>query len=183
MQSERGVTLVEMLVTMAILTVLLGMAVPGLKWFVDTNRQSSTTNSLVVTLNYARSEAVKLDKFVSLCASSDGKVCTNQGWSTGWIVFIDEDGDGAVDTDQIPKDEVLRVHQIVGGNLSVAAGDSGTAINFVTFDRKGLADKTGKFAVCYDNDKTKAKLIVLKLTSVRLAMNDTESVINSCASP
>jgi type IV fimbrial biogenesis protein FimT len=87
---ESGFTLIELLVTLTVAGILMSVAVPAFNTFVLNDRDVAQANSLLYSLNYARSEAVKLNSstFVSVCPSSDGQTCNNgNSWATGWIVF------------------------------------------------------------------------------------------------
>jgi prepilin-type N-terminal cleavage/methylation domain-containing protein len=86
----RGFTLIELIVVMAVAAILLGIAMPSFRSFVQNSRLATQANSLVYSLNLARSEAIKLDTQVEVCASSDGLTCnvggTPPGFAAGWIV-------------------------------------------------------------------------------------------------
>ena len=83
-----GVTLVELMITVVVLSILLGLAVPAYRSFLQNDQQWTQQNNLVLSLNTARSEAVKNDLpgGVWVCSSTDGATCTNTPWEQGWIV-------------------------------------------------------------------------------------------------
>jgi len=82
-----GFTLVELLVTIVVLSILLGLAVPSFRTFMQNDQQWVQQNNLVLALNAARSEAIKQDSSVQVCSSTDGATCTNTPWDQGWIVL------------------------------------------------------------------------------------------------
>jgi len=106
---NRGMTAVELLFTMAIAGLVLALAVPNFRDFVQNNRAAEEANALVGALALARSEAVTRGVPVTVCASTDGATCSDDlDWSTGWIVFTDGNAPlGAVDAGA-PSDTVLR---------------------------------------------------------------------------
>lgn len=115
---ECGFTLVELMVTLAVLAILLVVAVPNLTVFIQNSRLASQTSGLVGDLNFARSEAVKRGSPVSLCASADGASCSGAlTWETGWVVFNDVNANNAVDAA-----ELLRVTPALGGGNTLRAG-------------------------------------------------------------
>jgi type IV fimbrial biogenesis protein FimT len=92
-----GFTLIELLVTIVVLSILLGLAVPAFRSFMQNDQQWVQTNNLILSLNAARSEAIKNDTTVfplipggpgaRICTSSDGVACTGTPWNQGWIVL------------------------------------------------------------------------------------------------
>lgn len=108
-QHETGFTLIEMMVTVAIVAILASLAIPSFRTMLVKRAVVAAADTMVTDFRYARSEALKRSNFVSVCASSNGTTCTGAGaaWKDGWIVFIDANGNGAWDA----GDEILRVQQ------------------------------------------------------------------------
>jgi len=85
-----GFTLIELMVTLMVLGVVLGIGVPAFNDLIANNRMAATTNDLVSQLHVARTEAVKRRANVSICPSDDEATCTaGTGFEDGWIVFVD----------------------------------------------------------------------------------------------
>ena len=84
-----GFTLVELLVTIVVLSILLGLAVPAFRSFIQNDQQWTQTNSLILSLNTARSDAIKNDLAAGaqVCSSNTGLACTGTPWNQGWIVL------------------------------------------------------------------------------------------------
>ncbi|TXH06003.1 MAG: prepilin-type N-terminal cleavage/methylation domain-containing protein [Nevskiaceae bacterium] len=83
---QHGLTLMELLVTIAIAAVLMAVAIPNFSAAMLNERAASQVSSLVTSLDYARSEAVKRDASVCVCASANGSTCGTD-WSQGWLVY------------------------------------------------------------------------------------------------
>jgi type IV fimbrial biogenesis protein FimT len=102
MQSKMGVgglTLIELLVVVAITAVLSALAAPSMRQFVGNWQLSNAVNVFMGSLQLARSEAIKRGRTARMCRSDNGRTCGSGnnlpgGWTSGWIVFIDNDGLG-----------------------------------------------------------------------------------------
>ncbi|MGH8373252.1 MAG: GspH/FimT family pseudopilin [Gammaproteobacteria bacterium] len=158
MKIERGFTLMELLVTLAIAGVLLTMAVPSFKTTITNNRQVAQINELLGAIMYARSEAITENKSTILCASSDETSC-NTNWSQGWIVYVPS---GSTITP-------LRVHSALdGGNTLKSDTAIGTTI---TFKSNGTSSTTGTgtFTLCDSRGSSYARALSLSSTGIARA--------------
>ncbi len=86
-QVQRGFTLVEMLVGVAIVAILLGIAIPSYNEAILNMKLTSYANNLVASALLARSEAIKRNAVISMCVSPTGTACGAGGWEQGWIVM------------------------------------------------------------------------------------------------
>jgi prepilin-type N-terminal cleavage/methylation domain-containing protein len=145
----RGFTLWELLVTVLVTGVILGIGVPNLLEFTRNNAMASTANDLIGALMAARAEAVKRQVFLTLCASPNpvavAPTCspTGAGTNGGYIVWVDEsgpplangapnlgdasDGDAVVDAGEqvlIQRDDPQDI-QVFGDSGYVAFGPNG----------------------------------------------------------
>lgn len=98
MESENGFTLVELLITIVVVSILLATGIPSFMEFVKNNRLSAQANNLVISIQVARSEAVKRGSGSVICASADQATCSgDDDWTTGWIVYSDVNQNGNLD--------------------------------------------------------------------------------------
>jgi type IV fimbrial biogenesis protein FimT len=82
----RGFTLIELLITLVIAAILAVLAVPSFNNLTLSTKLNSIANSFVTSAHLARSEAIKRNMIVTLCASSNGTSCTG-GWEDGWVIL------------------------------------------------------------------------------------------------
>lgn len=113
---NRGFTLVELVITVAIVGILVTVGIPSFSDMMANSRMTSLTNDLVSEIYVARSEAVKRNVAVSICSSTDQATCANSNnWATGWIIFTDFGVPGVVDG----VDQILFIHQPANGNMTL----------------------------------------------------------------
>jgi len=133
-KQQSGFTLIEMLITLVIASILIGISVPSFRVLMHNHRAVTLSSSFVSALNFARSEAIKRSEPVSMCAASDATL-TSCGvaadWVNGWIVFADPNADGviAATTDR------LQVHQALPRGSLVT-----TTATRITYNAIGYAD-------------------------------------------
>ena len=135
-----GFTLIEMLVTLAVLGILLAVSVPSFNNAILGNKLSGYANSFLASAQLARSEAIKRNAAMTMCRSADGTSCASSGgWQQGWIIFNDKDASGAVNGDE------TRVHyqQALGTDFSFT-GDAYT----IVFQGTGLSATSGSLTLC-----------------------------------
>lgn len=132
---QRGFTLIELMVVLALVAILASMAAPSFRTLLAKRTVEAAAGAMLADLRFTRSESVKRAARVTLCQSSDGASCVgNAGaWTDGWIVFIDEDGDSALDA----GDEVIRVQQRLPSMGSIASTNPASDRKNLTYQPTG----------------------------------------------
>ncbi|BAU47705.1 general secretion pathway protein H [Sulfurifustis variabilis] len=130
-----GFNLVELMATLVVIGVLLGVGLPAINRFVESNRLTSATNNLISDLSVARTEAVKRGLRVGVCTSTDASTCSASTWERGWLVFVDKDGNSAWTAG---TDEVVRARESLPGSMAASSVlSTGGGINLSLYDRQG----------------------------------------------
>ena len=94
--TQKGFTLYELLITVAVMAVILAFGVPNLAEFRQNSRMTAQANDLHAAFHLARSEAARSKSNITICASADpfGAASTCDGtWDQGFIVFLDDNAD------------------------------------------------------------------------------------------
>ena len=158
MKKNSGFTLMELVITVALISIVMAIAVPSMTTFTQNDRLTTNINTLIGHLAYARSEAVKRSQQVSICSSNDAATCTGGNWQDGWIVYIDADGDNSFTAGE----QVLRAQQALEGanTLTTAIGTQ------VTYDYRGFvsAASVGSFLLCDGRSGPYGKTIRISTT-------------------
>ena len=107
-RSNRGFTLIELMLVVAVLGIIVLIAAPSFQRAIHSNQLRTETSRLLSALNLARSEAISRNAIVSLCPSryaSDGVAACSKTYADGWIIFTNSDRDRVVDegSDNIVK--------------------------------------------------------------------------------
>ncbi|MEY4733591.1 MAG: Type secretion system protein precursor [Pseudomonadota bacterium] len=99
---ERGFTLLEALVVLAVVAILVSLAAPSLSSFRQQNQLQSVAESLFNSMSLARSEALRRQQTVTMCPrASDAECDTSDNWQQGWLTFVDANGNAQREPDEI----------------------------------------------------------------------------------
>lgn len=152
--SQYGFTLIELLVTLSVASILLSVAVPSYRTFVQDNLLLMQSNNFFSTLALAKSEAIRRSNPVTVCPSTNGTSCTGGAvWSNGWLVFSDPNGNGVVEAGE----EILQV----GAAFTSGNTFSGTRAR-VTFTANGFSMASNDtFSLCDSRGASYSKAIIL----------------------
>jgi type IV fimbrial biogenesis protein FimT len=98
---QLGLTLIELMVTLAVAIILLAIGIPAFQGMEANNRAVALANGIVSAVTLARTEAMARGVPVAVCPnkSAEGVApeCGGTGdWVNGWIVFADPSGSGTV---------------------------------------------------------------------------------------
>lgn len=125
----RGFTLVELMVTIAVLAIIVSLGVPMYGQFTQGAGLASRTSELVSSINLSRSEAVTRRAPVRL-AAIDGD------WTLGWEVHDDS---------VVPT--LVRITDLRDSDLNYDIAEVG-GLTELTFDGQGRVSDLARFTLC-----------------------------------
>lgn len=119
---------------------MMTFAIPSFNQFLMRNERNLVINQLKSAIEYARQEAYRRKKTVTLCASSNGKTCLAEDWSLGFIIFEVGSGKQRVPAAQattllqvFPAIQYGRLHFASFGDKALNIEPDGTTLNVGTF--------------------------------------------------
>jgi len=153
-----GFTLIEMLVTILVLTILFLLAAPTFSNLINNNRMISEVYVMRATINHARTEALARREPIVICPTTDGLACTDSNdWSAGYMTFVDTDDNNIADPSD-PDEEIIqwesrqRPVSIIFDNVNKR----------VRYGGQGFAqDHGGTFTFCDERGSTDARALIL----------------------
>jgi len=157
---NQGFTLVEMIITVAIAAIVLGMGVPGFQQLIRANRTVTEVNRLVTALSLARSEAVKRNATVAMCRASGSNCSNGVPWENGWVVFTDNvTQNGTIDAGE----QTLQVYERMPQGYTLRPGPTFT--NWIAFQPTGQMLGSGgaaadSFRVCDDTQAAAERRLI-----------------------
>lgn len=93
MHNARGLTLLEMLITLAISAILLTVVAPNVQSILQSNRVTADINNISAIAQQARFSAINEQQTIRLCPSRNYSSCTTN-WADAKMVFADTNGNG-----------------------------------------------------------------------------------------
>jgi prepilin-type N-terminal cleavage/methylation domain-containing protein len=138
--TERGFTLIELMMVLVLVAILLGIGGPSFQASLQRNRMLSTVNDMAAALSFARAEAVIRTQPVAMCPTTDSAACAGTSWETGYLVFVDNGGppptptgtplNGVLDGNE----ELLRIGDAAPAGVTVRTVNFPSAANIVFQD-------------------------------------------------
>lgn len=132
-----GFTMLELLVTLAVATILITIAIPSFMHMIATNQRQTIVTDVIRAMNYARSEAITRNVAISVCADANAINCNNPtstAWQNGWIIYSESAG------------KILHKHGTLPGNFTLTI--NGFKDKTITYLPNGRAKQTGSFTLC-----------------------------------
>ncbi len=173
MKTERGLSLIEMMVTVAILSILTTIGAPSISNIISKNHIAADINNLSSAARVARFTAIDEAVTVTLCPTEDYTSCTNN-WRHAKMVFIDGDVNGARDNNE----QLVLSSDPVSSNNTISGIEQA-----LIFRPDGSVNNGGAITICPSSGEKKlaSALIVSLYGRVKVATDSNNDDIKEDA--
>ena len=151
-RAQRGFTLMELMVVLAVVGVIMGMAVPNFSLYIRNSRLTSAGNDLLASVTMARTEAIKRQLPIGVCATANPNLATPAcsgatatAWRQGWVVWVDFDNDWVIDNNL--NEPVLERHPALDASLTIRSNNS----RRIRYLATGFSSPAGPFGAITNN--------------------------------
>ena len=153
-----GFTLIELMVTIAILAITVMIAIPSFQTVIASNQLQEGRDRLRMAIRTAKGEAVARNQTVSLCPSADGAACgDSDDWDKSWLVVADNNTSGGVSIAS-----TLRIFEAPDSGEVTLVHTGG--FDYIRFEASGIAENlnaSASFGFCSPDGKVDPNSLVL----------------------
>lgn len=174
MQSYRGFTLLELLITLIISTIIISIAAPSLRQLATLQSKVATTNQVIGIIRFARETAVHSSTDTIICPSNETLNCMKT-WSGKMMVYKDFNKNGQYEPDQ---DVLLKLFSVpLGWTVNWRA--FGNRKN-IAFDPTGYTfNQNGTLELCPPQQTAKISILILNRIG-RLRRDERKYIDSRC---
>lgn len=115
-RAQRGLTLIELLVTIAVLAIMATIGVPSFQAFTARNEVAAEVLRITTALSLARNTAITRRTTITVCPSTDRATCNNSDWSLPLVIIEGRADGGTVDGEVLKVMSKSRVPRVTYRN-------------------------------------------------------------------
>jgi type IV fimbrial biogenesis protein FimT len=170
LKNLKGVSLLELLTTMAIIAILCCVAIPSYNYIITENRADTAIVQLYRAIQLARSEAIKRNCMVVICPTVDGRQCA-KNWHDGYMIFADYNANGMIEA----KDQIIKTFSAIKthGTLDWRSFPRRNSLQFTSLGFTNYQNGTFYYYANSKNPALTRTLIISKTGRARFGKNST----------
>ncbi|MDO6424688.1 GspH/FimT family protein [Saccharophagus degradans] len=176
---SRGFTLLDLLIALAILSLLINLATPNLTSSLEKSKSKSLTVNIRSAIALARTKAITTEQTVSICGLQNNNECTKNQF-TQIAIFVDKNKNGRIDE----AENVLLLNDLqYTGQITLGAS---LGRKYIRFKKDGSAQQAGSFTYCNPNHPTYSSRVTISMMGRLYTAKDLDNdgiVENSDGSP
>jgi len=141
---SKGLTLVELVITLAIVGILTSLAVPAFSGIRAKNAMAASVNLFLTQLHLARSTAVTRERRITLCPASNRNECNNdhRAWKNGYLIFQDDNKNRKRD----PGEQIISYEEKANAAVKIVSSSRfRNRISFLALGRAWFSNTTVRF--------------------------------------
>ena len=162
---EQGFTLIELMITLAVLAIIISLAAPSFVTMIQNNRVTGATNDLIASLQLARTEAIK-NNGTALVQSSSGST----DWGDGHRIGIDLNGD----LDILDAKELLR--NVDAPHSSICITSASNAVSEIMYNGNGGVTNASTTTFTIDSTRCEAG-VARKVRKLQLGLSGSSTLL------
>jgi type IV fimbrial biogenesis protein FimT len=178
LHTNRGITLIELLIAITISAILTIAAAPGMTGVIKSNRMSSAANDFLAAMQFAKNQSIAQLTPVTLCKKNlAGDNCTTAGgWEQGWIVFSDSDRNALVDS----ASDILLHHEALNASITFrGTSNIANALTYTPINNTSLVS-LATMTLCDDRGFTSGRGIIVSITGNGSLIETNQTGLSSC---
>lgn len=174
LETISGFTLIELMIALAIISILLGTALPSFEDHLNKQKMIAENAKLRGLLQHSRVTAIEENIKITVCPTTDQIQC-NRDWSDGYMAFVDTNGDRALG----PKDLLIGYNQIQSEKITLRWKAFGHKYSFQWHETGITNHQNGSFEFCFvEKPKLSRALIITKAGRIRASKDENSDEIH-----
>jgi len=169
-RKKRGFTLVEVMVAIAVISIISAIALPSMGNFLVKMRVDNEISEIQRLLLTARNMAINTGKNTTVCPLSSSGACTNN-WQNEISVFTNSDNSLATNNNFVAPDELVKIKE------EIKAGDKlQYSQNSIIYTPDGrLLTASADFSYCPKDKADHSRGISISLSGRSYTSSDTDN--------
>ncbi len=155
---SKGVTLVELVITLAVAGILTSLAVPAFSNIRAKNAMAGSINLFLSQLHLARSSAVTRERRITLCPASSPSECDDdhEAWKNGYLIFQDSNKNRERDVGE----EIISYQEKADTAVKIVSSSRfRNRITFLALGRAWFSNTTVRF--CHEKRPDLNRVIIV----------------------